>query len=305
MAPKSAACWTAAVPLSVFAGCIAVPVVEPACDGWVSDQPTFPIRAAFYYPWFPETWDDPGTRYSPELGQYDSDDPDTIRRHVEMLTYGGFAAGISSWWGPGTPTDERFPRLLEAATHECFRWAVYYENEGYANPSPTEIRSDLEAILKDYADHPAYLRVNLRPVVFVYGGSEDGGCGVADRWAQANAGLNAYVVLKVGSDAQRACPAQPHGWHHYGPADARLSVLPFSVTISPGFWHANEAAPRLDRDPSRWQDDVEWMQNSGASFHLVSMFNEWGEGTAVEPAREWRTESEFGAYLDTLHAATR
>jgi hypothetical protein len=33
----------------------------------------------------------------------------------------------------------------------------------------------------------------------------------------------------------------------------------------------------------------------------VTTFNEWGEGTAVEPAREWRSKSGFGKYLDALH----
>ncbi|RPJ26412.1 MAG: hypothetical protein EHM33_11625, partial [Chloroflexi bacterium] len=38
-------------------------------------QPSFPIRAAFYYPWFPEAWDqraiNPYTNYTPSLGFYD------------------------------------------------------------------------------------------------------------------------------------------------------------------------------------------------------------------------------------------
>ena len=37
-------------------------------------QPAFPIRAAFYYPWFPEAWNQSGfnpfTNYTPTLGSY-------------------------------------------------------------------------------------------------------------------------------------------------------------------------------------------------------------------------------------------
>ena len=37
-------------------------------------QPGFPIRAAFYYPWFPEGWNQQGynpfTNYHPSLGYY-------------------------------------------------------------------------------------------------------------------------------------------------------------------------------------------------------------------------------------------
>jgi hypothetical protein len=43
------------------------------------------------------------------------------------------------------------------------------------------------------------------------------------------------------------------------------------------------------------------LAGSNARFKLVTTFNEWGEGTAVEGAREWSTESGFRAYLDVLH----
>jgi hypothetical protein len=44
------------------------------------------------------------------------------------------------------------------------------------------------------------------------------------------------------------------------------------------------------------------MVNSGAPWQLVTTFNEWGEGTAVESAQEWASASGYGTYLDTLHA---
>jgi hypothetical protein len=44
------------------------------------------------------------------------------------------------------------------------------------------------------------------------------------------------------------------------------------------------------------------MVASRARFQLVTTFNEWGEGTAVESARQWQSVSGDGSYLDTLHA---
>jgi hypothetical protein len=41
--------------------------------------------------------------------------------------------------------------------------------------------------------------------------------------------------------------------------------------------------------------------SSGAPFQLVTSFSEWGEGTAIESAKEWATPSGFGAYLDAPH----
>jgi hypothetical protein len=42
------------------------------------------------------------------------------------------------------------------------------------------------------------------------------------------------------------------------------------------------------------------MVASGARLQLVSTFNEWGEGTAVESADEWASDSGRGTYLDIL-----
>src|SRR3954463_3658267 len=77
-----------------------------------------PLRAAFYYPWFPEAWDqrgiDPFTRFTPSAGFY-GDDAATLRRQVRELRYGRIDAAIASWWGRGSRTDGRMPALLRAA----------------------------------------------------------------------------------------------------------------------------------------------------------------------------------------------
>jgi hypothetical protein len=36
-------------------------------------------------------------------------------------------------------------------------------------------------------------------------------------------------------------------------------------------------------------------------FQLITTFNEWGEGSAVESAQEWSSASGYGSYLDALH----
>ena len=91
------------------------------------------------------------------------------------------------------------------------------------------------------------------------------------------------------------------GKDQYGPAAATDSQPGYSFSISPGFFKANEAAPRLARDINRWYDDVRQMIASGAPFQLITTFNEWGEGTSVESATEWQSASGYGAFLDALH----
>jgi hypothetical protein len=253
-------------------------------------QPTFPIRGAFYYPWFPETWGD-GTHYHPTLGQYDSSDAAVVAQHIAWMQSAGLRAGIASWWGPGSKTDSRIPLLESAAVNTGFKWTLYYEAEGYSDPSSATIRSDLAYIQSHYVTHhPQYLRVNGKPVIFVYAAGNDG-CGMTSRWA-GNTGF--YVVLKVFSGFT-GCASQPDSWHQYAPASAEQVHLPWSFVISPGFWKSTESSPRLARDPTRWASDVAAMKASGADWQLVTTFNEFGEGTAIEPTTEWGT-----SYLNML-----
>lgn len=261
---------------------------------------SLPLRAAFYYPWFPGAWTQQGVYpYSintTSLGVYNGGDPDVLAAHIDAMRYGNIDAGIASWWGPGTREDERMPQLLAAAEGSGFRWATYYEDEGFDNPSVATIQSDLEYLREQYAANPNYLRIDGRFVVFAYGGVES--CEMADRWEQANT-VDAYVVLKVFS-GYRSCASQPDGWHQYAPAEAADAQGSDSYSISPGF-HLYGEPERLPRDLARWERNVREMTASEADWQLVTTFNEWGESTAVESAEEWESASGYGAYLDMLH----
>jgi len=263
---------------------------------------SFPIRAAFYYPWFPEAWNQQGmnpfTHYQPGLGFYSQDDLSVIRQHITEMQYGKIQAGIASWWGQGKPTDQRFSSLLKLGEQMGFYWSVYAESEGAGNPSVDAIRSDLQYIHDRYAQSPAYLKISGRFVVFVYAEPADG-CAMVNRWTQANT-LRAYLVLKIFPGYQN-CSSQPDSWHQYAPAAAAYQTRQFSYTISPGFWKGTEPQARLERDLARWMKDIQEMVASQANFQLITTFNEWGEGTAVENAQEWSSSSGYGRYLDALH----
>lgn len=270
-------------------------------------EPRFPLRAAFYYPWFPQAWRqqglDPFTHYTPALGLYASASVPVIQRHLADFAYGGIQAGISSWWERGAPSDKVFVRLLDVTnrTRSKFRWAVYYEPEGQGDPSVTRIAADLRYIRDNYRWNRAYLRVQGRFVVFVYADGNDGAA-MAARWRAANAqiGNAAYIDLKV-FPGYRSVPDQAQAWHQYAPSHAEDDKAGNSFTISPGFFKASEPQPRLARDVESWRTSVGDMVASHASWQLITTFNEWGEGTAIEPAGEWSSPSGFGAYLDVLH----
>jgi hypothetical protein len=268
------------------------------------------VRGAFYYPWYPATWTVNGVHvsYHPLLGYYNSSDPAVVDRHVQSLNYANVDVAIASWWGPGSQSEStRIPLLLNR-TVPPLKWALYYECEGNSpqgsscpnggpNPSVAAIQSDL-GYASPYASKTSYMRVNGKPLIFVWSVG-DNACEVATRWKQAAPGW--YVVLKL-SSGFRDCAVQPDGWHQYAPSSATQHHAGYSYSISPGFKRADGAGSHLTRDVNRWYQQVKEMVASGAPWQLVTTFNEWGEGTAVEAAQEWSSPSGYGQYLDALHS---
>ena len=181
--------WLAGKPRGVFTG--------PS-----SESLQYPIRAAFYYAWYPETWTVNGqpVKFPPTLGKYKSADPLVAESHVDQLDYAHTQLSIASWWGRDRNPRELLDRarltlLLDTtlAVGSDLKWTIYHEEERYLDQSPAELREDLDYIKKWFAWHPAWGYVDDRPVIFVY---NEGGCEVVDRWMDASKG-EWYVVLKV------------------------------------------------------------------------------------------------------------
>ncbi len=190
---------------------------------------------------------------------------------------------------------------LRAGT--SFQWGLYYEKEGFGDPTVSEISGDLSYIQANYASDPNFLKKNGKPVILVYADANDG-CGMADRWSQANAAVGGafYVVLKVFGGYAK-CTSQPDSWHQYAPANAVQDFAGRSETITAGYYKKGDAGPLVPRDVAAWSARVAAMVKTNEPLQLITTFNEWGEGTAVESAQEWASDSGYGSYIDALHDA--
>jgi calcineurin-like phosphoesterase family protein len=187
------------------------------------------------------------------------------------------------------------PTLLRAARGTSFRWALRVSARRAA--APRRMAAAMADIGRRYGRNGAYLRLGGRPVVFV---SESGAsCSAAARWIAASRG-RAYLMLES-FPGELLCPRQPDGWYGTAGGQPVRLALPSSYTISPGRFPAVSAAPVLERDLDRFERGVREMVASRAVFQIVDSFNAWGEGTAIENARGWRTSTGYGAYLDALH----
>ncbi len=144
-----------------------------------------PSVGVYYYPWYRKArffgkgqWNrvmrlhlnDP---QKPMSGLYDSRDPQVIGEHIEQSVRGGISFWAVSWWGPGSFTDDTFRKdILKHPDSAKLKYAVLYESTGrfgkFSRPDYGKWISDLEYLKKSYFDDPRYLKVDGRPVLFVY-----------------------------------------------------------------------------------------------------------------------------------------
>ena len=278
-------------------------------------QPSAPYYATFFYPWSqnPNTdgiwsyWNDNGhtppqnwfsnylpdpnpSAFDPTNELYSSNNYNIFKWQMTKLAEAKQEVGISSWWGQGHKSDVSFKNIVTDLMKRSdnpypnFRWSIYYEKEGTADPSLTEIVSDLNYIKINYASQPSFLQIGGKPVIFVYGGASDTST-YASKWAQARAQTGFYVVLKVFS-GYKTDPNQPDSWHQYSPAARSDSQSPYSYAVSPGFWLNGEATPRLVRDLTSFRSAISSMVAANVTWKLTATWNEWGEGSSVEPGEE-------------------
>jgi hypothetical protein len=286
----------------------------------VSFQPSAPYYATFFYPWYKNAacdgaysyWQDEGnrpprrwfshylpdphpSRFDPKAELYSSLDYGTFKWEVAKMAEARQEVAIASWFGRGTKQDAALKTYLDDFMkrpdnpYPNLRFALYYEQEGFGDPTASQLAADLEYINATFASSPYFLRVGGKPVVFVYGNGADG-ASTSRRWrdAVAQTGDAFYYVLKVYS-GYASDPNQPSSWHQYAPSSRYGNFARRSTFVSPGFWKdAAGQKVRLRRDLRAFGSAVRRMVAAGADWNLVETWNEWGEGTAVEPGRQTR-----------------
>ncbi len=279
-------------------------------------QPTSPYYATFYYQWYttpvsdsswgywadhgnspPNTWfskylpDPRPAEFNPSAELYSSNDYTNFRWQVGKMKEARLEVAIASWFGSQTREDTSFRNIITSFMgrtdnpYPNLRWALYYEDEGFADPSVSTLVTDLNYIKNSYASSPYFLKVNGKPVIFVYAGANDTPGTMPSRWKDANlqSGNFFYIVLKVFS-GYAIDPNQPDSWHQYAPAARSGTYAPYSAFVSPGFYlDDGVSAERLSRNPVEFENAVKAMVSSSVDWKLVETWNEWGEGTSVEP----------------------
>ena len=266
-------------------------------------QPVQPWRLATYLGTYPEAWS-AGTPQTPTLGRYASVDAAVISEHLAALKYGHFSAGLFSWDGPGSASDQALKAALTQSPGSGFHWAVWAQQALDSPVDATVAGTTLTALSKLALAESSFLRFAGRPVVFIDSPDSADPCAVAAAWIPASRAQSPPLYLVVRATrtaaAYTVCADIPDAW--YQVASGGSVARGDSYSISPGFQLAGKPAT-IARELAGWSAQTQAMVGSGVKLELVTSFNDWARGTEVEGAAEWASDSGYGAYLDVLHAA--
>ncbi len=164
----------------------------------------------YYYPWYAHDFH--GGRYLrehlrppqlPSLGEYDDRDSEVIAQHLRWSRAANVSLWVTSWWGPGRREDTTLQQyILPHGELQEMKIALFYETPGRV-PGFTDLSNvseDLAYIAANYFEHPNYLRIRGRPVLFVYLTRVLSSSGVLEevvtrmRGAASTAGYDLYIV---------------------------------------------------------------------------------------------------------------
>jgi len=307
------------------------------------------LVGAYWYPWYGADgrhWNE-GYRDTSLLGTYDSADPMVINRQIDWATGHGVDFFVASWWGHNSFEDAVIhDAFTSAELRDDIRFAILYESMGLLEVQNGTINldsagnrqkliSDMRLLAGRYFTHPGYLRIDDRPVVFLYltrvfVGDVAGAMAEVRDEVRAATGQDPFIIadevywqmpvrsrlaLFDGVTAYNMHTSVPGvaTWFEDGVSrqykrwaqEAAATGVLFVPDVIPGFddtaVRPEAHHPVIPRSLELFTAQLKTalaLADPQVRMVMITSWNEWHEGTSIEPAEE------FGfTYLDALRQA--
>jgi len=297
--------------------CLCVPSALAASGRLSPHSETRAPVLAFYYMWYHRTTWCHCTMPDLPIRLYDSSDGATIDRQISQAAGAGITGFITSWPGPGTTQDANLRSLFahiaayRAAGGAPFVSSIYLECDMPAIRG--NLAGSLRYALMHYASNPDFFHWHGKPVIFVW--DPLGGGRTLGQWASVRRAVDpSHHSLWIAEGTNMSLLTVFDGIHLYSAADWALSDHSIAATDrsfqtrvaaynaahrSARLWIAG-VMPGYDdrRVPGRvspssiprdrgatYRESWAGALASSPTWITITSWNEWFEGTAIEPGR--------------------
>lgn len=251
--------------------------------------------------------------YYPVLGAYSSTEPNVAAQHFAWIREAQIGVILVSWWGRESLEDKTVPLLLKVAEH--YKIKVAFNIEPYEGRTPETVVEDIKYIYSKYGDHPAFFRTtdssrwspdNKSKGLFFVWAIPD--LTDADAWQKGLDKIHNLpeggIVIGHSTDADWVDAGHFDGLYNYNAVnDKELAELEgWAQNIPKGGWYVPGVIPGYSDARISPEKPLYEPRQSGATYKkqweavlsygvepkmvTVTSFNEWHEGTQIEPAAE-------------------
>ena len=285
------------IPAFLVVAAVAVCLVLPAAGcraGGGNDR-----AAIFYYPWYSTPARDGrwahwyvehegtptlSTPYLPTRGLYSSSNAKVVLAQMREIAASGVGTLVVSWWGFDSPEHERLLLVEQAATRYGLEVAIHVEP--YRGRTPARAAEDIQKLRREGGFTDFYL----------YDVDRD----AAAAWAEA---LDPLVDVRVFGHTTLVGRAKASGFDGLYTYDVvtwngalfkRLCTQAHAVgllcapSVGPGYdarLATRHAVVRQRNDGLTYDRMWKTALRADADIVTITSYNEWQEGTQIEPAR--------------------
>jgi hypothetical protein len=265
--------------------------------------------------------------YYPVLGAYSVGDRAVLAQHFAWLREAGVGVIISSWWGQRSREDQAVPLLLDVA--ELYGIKVAFHIEPYGGRTADRLVDDVRYLYTKYGDHPAFYRstassrwspdTRSKGLFFVWAISvpdHDSPAVGPDYWQEAvdaiHALLDGGLVIANATEGYWVDGGHFDGLYNYATLHLDENSFSWARTLPPDAWYIPSVLPGFSarrigypledhvdrRDGATYEAQWEAALGVEPAMVTITSFNEWHEGSQIEPAAAGATNGLGYTYVD-------
>jgi hypothetical protein len=255
-----------------------------------------------YYVWWSADYIGPGRWPDSPVEPYNSWDAATIARQVQQAASAGIDGMVVAWYGPSgnNQTETNFRMVQEQASANGI-YALLSVDLGRAEffASTQEVIDGLNHLLSVHANHPSYLRINGRPVIYFW---YQGRYSLSDwQYIRSQVDPNHTSIWMAEGAALEMLPTfdglylytiswsdNVYGTLETWAGSTRAAGGVWAATAMPGWDNTRTPQSELyvrDRENGNfYRDTFAAAAATNPDMIVITSWNEWQESTHIEPS---------------------